>query len=287
MGRGEVPAIGAALKGADRGIAFQFGDVTNPGSMVAGFDVWRETLEHLARVTNEGGVNLRVLVDYGAVYFNGNFAGALGVSAQITSDSVIKTHAHGNQEVGFLNGVVPPGFAVHAHHAEIQGIIGREAADTEERHRDGIIARADELLKGPHRAGNHDSMAGENDGPLRGGEHLDGAGEFRLIVIGAHALRWQVRCARTRGGHGYTDSTAGARVAVSHVRGALFVAHENVVQLGFAEGIIDRKNRAAGIAEDFTHAKTRERFAKDFSTGELHRVLASGDRKAVDEFKAG
>src|SRR5260370_42345260 len=130
MGRGEVPAIGAALKGADRGIAFQFGDGTNPGSMVAGFDVWRETLEHLARVTNEGGIDLNILVDFGAVYFNVNFAGALGVSAQITSDSVIKTHAHRNEEVGFLNGVVHPGFAVHAHHAENLGIIGWYATDT-------------------------------------------------------------------------------------------------------------------------------------------------------------
>src|SRR5260370_12787472 len=118
--------------------------------MIAGFDVWRETLEHLARVTDEGGVNLHVLVDFGAVYFNVNFAAALGVSAQITSDSVIKTHAHGNQEGGFLNGVVHPCFAVHAHHAEIQGIIGRDAAATEERHRDGIIPRAHELIKSPH-----------------------------------------------------------------------------------------------------------------------------------------
>src|SRR5260370_19010255 len=108
--------------------------------MIAGLDVWRETLEHLARVTDEGGVNLHVLVDFGAVYFNVNFAGALGVSAQITSDSVIKTHAHGNEEARFLNGVVHPRFAVHAHHADSTRISGRGTADTEVRRRDQTIA---------------------------------------------------------------------------------------------------------------------------------------------------
>src|SRR5260370_10441080 len=55
---------------------------------------------------------------------------------------------------------------------------------------------------------------------------------------------------------------------------ALFVAHEDVVQLRLAECVIDRKNGAAGIAENLAHAKTRERFAKDFCTGKLHGVLA-------------
>src|SRR5260370_34971205 len=54
----------------------------------------------------------------------------------------------------------------------------------------------------------------------------------------------------------------------------LFVAHEDVVQLRLAECVIDRKNGAAGIAENLAHAKTRERFAKDFCTGKLHGVLA-------------
>jgi len=52
------------------------------------------------------------------------------------------------------------------------------------------------------------------------------------------------------------------------------------VQLRFAERVIDGENGAAGIAEEVAHAKTRERLAKYFRTGELHRVLTSGDRKA-------
>ncbi len=44
--------------------------------------------------------------------------------------------------------------------------------------------------------------------------------------------------------------------------------------VALAECIIDRKNGAAGVAENLAHAKTRERFANDFCTGKLHGVLA-------------
>src|SRR5713101_2218654 len=341
--------------------------------MLTGFDVWSEPFKYFTRIADESGVNLHVLVDFGAVDFNVNLAGALGVSTKVAGDAVVKSHADRDEEVGLLNGVVNPGFAVHAHHAEVQRIIGREAANAQERHGDRIIAGADELLEGAHRAGNHDPVAGENDGAFGGVQHLDGAVEFGLIVIVAPALgrkSWlrrfpvefggsllrvfgdvdkdragaaavgdqegfadsarnvlglrnhhvvlgdghgdardidllkrvgaqdfaadlagdaddrrrvhhgggnagnHVRCARTGGSHGDADATAGTGVAIGHVCGALFVAHQDVVQLRFAERVIDRKNSAAGIAEDLAHTETRERFAKNFRTGELHRVLA-------------
>src|SRR5216684_1042588 len=156
--------------------------------MLTGFDVWSEPFKYFTRIADESGVNLHVLVDFGAVDFNVNLAGALGVSTKVAGDAVVKSHADRDEEVGLLNGVVNPGFAVHAHHAEVQRIIGRETADAEERHGDRIIARADELLKGAHRAGNHDAVAGENDGAFGGVQHLDGAVELGLIVIVADAL---------------------------------------------------------------------------------------------------
>ena len=70
------------------------------------------------------------------------------------------------QQIRFLNGVVDPSFAVHAHHAEVQRIVGREAADAEQSHGDGNVAGADELLERVHGAGNHDAVAGENERAL-------------------------------------------------------------------------------------------------------------------------
>src|SRR4029077_6662 len=150
--------------------------------MLTSFDMRCEPLEYFTSIADKSGINLYVLVDFGAVDLNVDLPGALGISAQVAGDTVIKAHADGNEEIGLLNGVVHPRFAVHAHHAEVQRIIGREAADAEERHGDGIIAGADELLKGAHRAGNHDAVAGKNNGAFGGVEHLDGAVEFGLIV---------------------------------------------------------------------------------------------------------
>src|SRR5207245_254838 len=129
-----------------------------------GLNLGHEPFEYLTRIAYQSGVNLHVLVDFGAVDLNVDLAGALRVSAQVAGNAIVKTHAHGNEQVGFLDGVVDPGFAVHAHHAAVEGVIGREAADAEERHGDRIIASADELLKGAHRAGNHDAVTGQNDG---------------------------------------------------------------------------------------------------------------------------
>src|SRR6266852_685649 len=156
--------------------------------MLTGFDVWSEPFKYFTRIADESGVNLHVLVDFGAVDFNVNLAGALGVSTKVAGDAVVKSHADRDEEVGLLNGVGNPGFAVHAHHAEVQRVIGREAADAEERHGDTIIARSDDLFEGAHRSGNHDAMAGENEGALGGVEHFDGAVEFSLVVIVALAL---------------------------------------------------------------------------------------------------
>src|SRR6059058_2938950 len=65
------------------------------------------------------------------------------------------------------------------------------------------------------------------------------------------------------------DVATRPRVAVGHVGGALFVPHQDVMQFRFAERVVHRKNRAAGITKNVAHAETRERFAKYFRTGKL------------------
>ena len=99
------------------------------------------------------------------------------------------------------------------------------------------------------------------------------ADDGRGIEHGGGDAGDHVGCAGAAGGHGDADATSGARITVGHVRGALFVAHENVVELGFAEGVVDGKNRAAGISENMLHAQLGERFAENFCAGEFHSVL--------------
>src|SRR5260370_42403769 len=103
--------------------------MANPVAMIAGLEMGGKSFEHLARITDKGGVNLYVLVDFGAVDLDVDLASALSVSAQVAGNAVVEPHPDGNEEVGLLNGVVNPGFAMHAHHAKVQRVFGRESAD--------------------------------------------------------------------------------------------------------------------------------------------------------------
>src|SRR5260370_8656235 len=165
--------------------------MANPVAMIAGLEMGGKSFEHLTRIADESGVNSDVFVDFGAVDLNVNLASALGIRAQVAGDAVVEAHADADEEVSFLNGVVHPGFAMHAHHAEVHLVFGSEPADSEKRHGDGIIASADELLERAHRAGNHDAVAGENDRSFRGVQHRNSAIEFSLVVIAALALGWK------------------------------------------------------------------------------------------------
>ena len=91
---------------------------------------------------------------------------------------------------------VDPGLAVHAHHAELQGVRGGDAAEAEQRGGDGDVLAFGEGEDLGDRAGLDDAVAGEDDGLLRlldeGYGLLDGGGvgrqpgaEHRVGAVGA------------------------------------------------------------------------------------------------------
>ena len=113
-----------------------------------------------------------------------------------------------------------------------------------------------DLLKGVAAENLAGDLAGDGD-DRDGVEH--GGGEAGDEVGGAGA----------GGGHADAGAAAGARVAVGHVRGALLVAHEHVVNRGeLAQCVVDRKDGSAGVAEDGGGAFAGERGPEDFGAGE-------------------
>ena len=70
------------------------------------------------------------------------------------------------------------------------------------------------------------------------------------------------------GGDGDADLARGARIAVGHVRSALLVANEDVVNGKLAQRVVDGQNRAAGVAEDVGNALAYQRGPHDFCAGE-------------------
>ncbi len=164
--------------------------------MFARGDVRQERFEHLARIAHQRGIDGHVLVNFRAVNFDVDFARGLRVSAQIAGDAIVKTHPHGNQQIRLLNGVVDPGFAVHAHHAQIQFFVGRKAAYAQQRHSHGNVRGLHEFRKRLHRAAYHDAVPGQDQRALGGIQKLDRAIELRLIEIFLLALHRQLRRGR-------------------------------------------------------------------------------------------
>ena len=87
---------------------------------------------------------------------------------EVAGDAVVEAHAEGEEEVGGLDGVVDPGLAVHAHHAEVEGVGGGEAAEAEEGGGDGDAVSFGEGEDFGFRAGLDDAVAGQEDGLVRG-----------------------------------------------------------------------------------------------------------------------
>ena len=69
------------------------------------------------------------------------------------------------------------------------------------------------------------------------------------------------------GGDGDADLARGAGVAVGHVRGALLVADEDVVDGELAQRVVGGQDGSAGIAEDGGDALADEGGPDDFGSG--------------------
>ena len=105
----------------------------------------------------------------------------------------------------------------------------------------------------------------------RGAQRVNGTELLILAVILAvgGGLLW--RFAPTRRAPAATESVvaadartaADARVAIGHVRGALLVPDEDVVERGvIGERVVDRQRGAARVAEDDLDPRTNERLAE-------------------------
>src|SRR5260370_18646560 len=147
------------------------------------FEAGQQLLEDFARVADESGVDFDVFVDFRAVDFDVNLARFLCVRAEIAGNAIVKAHSNSDQQIRFLDCVIDPGFAVHAHHAEIERIAGREAANAEERHGYWEIPGVHELVEHAHRAGDHDSGPRGDQGPPAVVEQVTPPPTFPLVAL--------------------------------------------------------------------------------------------------------
>ena len=106
--------------------------------------------------------------------------------------------------------------------------------------------------------------------------HLAGDADQRdRIHQRVRQRRHHVGGARSRGHQHHARLAGGARIALGGVAGALLVPHQDVLELALLEKlVIDRKHRAAGIAEDMLDAMIDHRAHDHRCAGHLVRIVA-------------
>ena len=98
-----------------------------------------------------------------------------GVGLEVAGDAVVEAHAKGQQQVGFLDGVVGPRFAVHAHHAQGERVAGGEAAQAEQGHRHGGLGLFGKVAQLGHGVAHQHAAPGQDHRAFGVLDQLDGA----------------------------------------------------------------------------------------------------------------
>ena len=296
------------------------------------------------------------------------------VRLQSAGDTVVEAHAECQQKIGLLDRVIDPGFAVHAHHAEVHGMGCREGAETKQRERNRNTGAFGEVAYLLHCAGNDDPMPGQNYRALRVLDQFESLFVFRGLRRKIGAISGQLRLRRfpveltrrllgvfgdvdenragatgpgdvegladrtgdftgvgdeivvlrdwqgdagdvrllegvgpdqfaahlagdaddrrgvehgrrnsgdhvcragTRGRDGDTDLSAGAGVTVGHMRRALLMAYQHMMDLAVLERIVGWQNRAARVAEHGGDVFALQAFPKDLGSGLRHNFRSS------------
>ncbi len=181
-----APDVVDDVRGVEVAVVGEIDDVANGGVALLGVDLaeptgvgvlWQqreEEFEDFLEVADEGDVGANVLVDLGGVDLDVDLLRVRGVVGEVAGDAVVEAHAEGEQQVGLLDGVVDPRFAVHAHHAERERVMRGHAAEAEKRAGDGDLLAFGEGENLGFGAGVRDAVAGEDEGLLCGLDEFDG-----------------------------------------------------------------------------------------------------------------
>ena len=161
------PSSGSDWMSRTAAVSLDAVDVPQPGLAVALRDRRQEPRQHVAQVADERDVDRDVLVDLRRVDLDVDLARVRRVGLQVAGDAVVEAHPGGDQQIRLLDRVVDPRLAVHAHHAEVERMRRRQAADPEQRHRDRNLSALRERLQLIHRPRNHHAVPREDHRPLR------------------------------------------------------------------------------------------------------------------------
>ena len=159
-----------------------------------GFQVSAQGREETLAVGHHRNVHGHVLLDGGRVDVDVDDFGVFREFAELARDPVVEAGADGQDQVGVADGHVGGIGAVHAEHADPEGIVCGKAAQGHERGRDRNLLRTrqpDEVIA---RRGGDDPAAGVDDGLFGLAQHVRHLGHLLGVwrvggVVAAHLDR--------------------------------------------------------------------------------------------------
>ncbi len=128
----------------------------------------------------EGEIHRNILMELRRVHIHMDLLRVRRVVREAAGDPVIETHAEGEKQVRFLNGLVHPGLSVHPHHPETEGMASGHRAQTQQGRgvRDVLgFRQGEDFLP---RAAHLDAVTGEDERAFGSFEHPQRRDEIRL-----------------------------------------------------------------------------------------------------------
>ena len=128
-----------------------------------------------------------------AINFDVNFARVPRVGAQVAGDAIVKAHADGDQQVGFLNRVLTHASPCMPIMPRFSGSLAGKQPMPRSVMATGMLPVWTNFSNACIAPEMNDAVASQNHRTLCGVQKFDGAVKFLLVVILAHALGGQFR----------------------------------------------------------------------------------------------
>ena len=209
-----------------------------------------------------------VLIDLRGIDVDVHDEAVLGEFRHLARHPVIEPHAHCDQQVGLIDGLVGVDAAVHAEHVQTPRIVARKRPESQKGHRDRDAGQPHEFAEfGGGVCRDHTATGVDHGplGPLDGGSHLGDllrmrlphvgviAGQIHRRIVVGHDLR-ELNVFRQVDQHGAGSPRGGNMECLPHHPGDVVGVGHQIVMFGDAATDFNNRRLLEGVCPDHARA---------------------------------